>query len=248
MKYAIPVVTACLCCWAFMSFKPPFSSKAFNESITFHHVNLVCSAATDIGCGSRSKPILLDLEKEESIKEAWLNRTGTIVAIVWRENVEPRNDLVSAIFIKHGKSIETIEGSAYQEKFSSFQTEKWYQGTEVDQLSMEEAGRIASQFVNPLVVGGILSQEDAPKMHAEIEKYIQNEFMTLEDVSLLNTTTYYDGWEKAITKIGEKYVGAGNMPEIELCTPSSPSCKKESQTSCTKDKPSCCSKPTNQDR
>jgi hypothetical protein len=242
MKKLILILTVCcLCCWAFASFATP-SVEVSERIITFHQVNLVCSAATDIGCGSRSKPILLDLEKEEEIKEAWLNRPGTIVAIVWEDNVEPRRGIVSAIFKKHGKTIETLAGAVHQEQLASFRSDKWYRGAEVDQLSMEEAGRIASQFVDPLVAGGILSEEDAPKMHAEVEKFIQNEFMTLEDVSLLNTTTYYDGWEKEITKIGEKYVGAGNMPEMELCTPSSSSCKKESKASCTKDKSSCCSK------
>jgi hypothetical protein len=30
-----------------------------------------------------SEPLLVDLEQQWPIKEAWLNRTGTIVAIVW---------------------------------------------------------------------------------------------------------------------------------------------------------------------
>ena len=54
------------------------------ESITFYDVPLVCGAAPSIGCGSRAKPLLLDLERQPAIKEAWLNRTGTVVAIVWR--------------------------------------------------------------------------------------------------------------------------------------------------------------------
>jgi hypothetical protein len=54
------------------------------ETISFYDVPLVCGAAPSIGCGSRAKPLLLDLEQQTSIREAWLNRTGTIVAIVWR--------------------------------------------------------------------------------------------------------------------------------------------------------------------
>jgi hypothetical protein len=54
------------------------------ETITFYDVPLVCGAAPSIGCGSRAKPLIIDLEQQTQIKEAWLNRTGTIVAIVWR--------------------------------------------------------------------------------------------------------------------------------------------------------------------
>jgi hypothetical protein len=53
------------------------------EIITFYDVPLVCGAAPAIGCGSRAKPLLMDLEQRTAIKEAWLNRAGTIVAIVW---------------------------------------------------------------------------------------------------------------------------------------------------------------------
>src|SRR5262245_6392697 len=54
------------------------------KQITFYEVPLVCPAAPEIGCGSRSKPILLQLEQERTVSEAWLNRPGTIVAIVWK--------------------------------------------------------------------------------------------------------------------------------------------------------------------
>src|SRR5207249_11618195 len=45
---------------------------------------LVCPAAPQIGCGSASKPILLDLERQAGVHEAWLNRAGTIIAVVWK--------------------------------------------------------------------------------------------------------------------------------------------------------------------
>lgn len=237
------LATCCFCYWINTGFISP-SSEIPKDGITFHQVNLVCGAASDIGCGSRSKPILLDLEKEESIQEAWLNRAGTIVAVVWNNDIEPEVKIVPTIFKKHGKSMETLEGNAYQEQLASFKKDKWYRGTEVDELSMEEAGRIASQFVDPLVNGGILSEEDAAKMHADVEAYIQNEFMTLEDVNLLNTRAYYDGWAKEIIKIGEGYVGVGNMPEIEMQSPSNSSCEKDSKSCCSKTSQKACSSKT----
>jgi hypothetical protein len=54
------------------------------DHVTFYEVPLGCPAAPEIGCGSRSKPILLQLEGEKSVAEAWLNRPGTIMAVVWK--------------------------------------------------------------------------------------------------------------------------------------------------------------------
>ena len=235
------LAASCLSCWAFISVVSS-SFEVPKEGITFHEVQLVCAAATDIGCGSRSKPILLDLEKEATIKEAWLNRQGTVIAIVWEKEIEPNVKAVPSIFKKHGKPIETLKGSAYQEQLSSFKVDKWYKGVDVNELSMEEAGRIAHQIIDPIVKDGILSKDDAPKMIAEVETYIQKEFMTLEDVSLLSTTTYYDQWEKDIKIIGEKYIPKGKMPDIEMCSPTSSSCTKNGKATCTKNKKSCCSK------
>ena len=59
------------------------NTKAKNPVITFYKTPLVCNAAPEIGCGSRAKPALLELEKNPAVKEAWLNRPGTVVAIVW---------------------------------------------------------------------------------------------------------------------------------------------------------------------
>ena len=246
MKKGLLIVAAlaacCLCCWAFVS----AVSSSFDvpeEGITFHEVQLVCGAAPDIGCGSRSKPILLDLQKEPTITEAWLNRPGTVVAIVWQDDVEPNVRAVASIFRKHRKSFKTLKDEAYQEQLISFNNEQWYQGADVDQLSMEEAGRIATQIVDQLVADKILSDDKAPDMHADVEKYIQNEFIILEDVSLLNDPAYYAKWEKEIRRIGETYISADKMPDLETYSPYSPpgaSCKKGGKACCTEGQKGCC--------
>ena len=61
----------------------PLASAAENaaaapaDRITVFKAPLVCPAARQIGCGSASKPILLDLEQQPGVLEAWLNRAGT---------------------------------------------------------------------------------------------------------------------------------------------------------------------------
>jgi hypothetical protein len=41
-----------------------------SETITFYDVPLVCGAAPSIGCGSRAKPLLVDLEQQTPIEAA----------------------------------------------------------------------------------------------------------------------------------------------------------------------------------
>src|SRR6267154_1451094 len=57
--------------------------------VSFYEVPLVCPAAPQIGCGSAAKPLLLELERSDVVSEAWLNRAGTIMAIVWSELSKP---------------------------------------------------------------------------------------------------------------------------------------------------------------
>jgi len=67
------------------------------DRVSVFKVPLVCPAAPQIGCGSASKPILLDLEKQPGVAEAWLNRAGTIIAVVWKSdsNSETRRKIVA---------------------------------------------------------------------------------------------------------------------------------------------------------
>ena len=41
--------------------------SANNEITTLYDVSLVCGAAPAIGCGSRAKPLLMDLEEQSTI-------------------------------------------------------------------------------------------------------------------------------------------------------------------------------------
>ena len=49
---------------------------------------------------SRAKPFLMDLERQAVIDEAWLNRTGTIVAIVW-SGAAPAAEVAKLVFERH---------------------------------------------------------------------------------------------------------------------------------------------------
>ena len=86
-----------------------------NEIITFYDVPLVCGAAPAIGCGSRAKPLLIDLEQQTAIEEAWLNRAGTIVAIVWSGPIRTA-EVAKPIFEKH--EVSTRSGATTSQLLS----------------------------------------------------------------------------------------------------------------------------------
>jgi hypothetical protein len=95
-------------------------TKSTNQKIIAFYEPLVCGAAPSIGCGSRAKPLLIDLERQAPIKEAWLNRTGTIVAIVWRGQAR-MEEVGKPVFEKH--EIEFTERRDDKQTTGSFRIE-----------------------------------------------------------------------------------------------------------------------------
>jgi hypothetical protein len=121
-----------------------------SDNVAFYRVPLVCHAAPGIGCGSRSKPILLDLESRPIVKEAWLDRQGKTLAIVWkgRTGAAARAMVVVAVRTAHKLSAEELTGGARDTALESFHSGGgWHRGADVDRLSGEEAGIIADRLV-----------------------------------------------------------------------------------------------------
>ena len=131
------------------------------STASFFKVSLQCLAAPQIGCGSVSKPILLQLEKEEGVLEAWLNRAGTAIAVVWKAeaNAETRRSVTAELEEDHATE---IQGPSRDEALKDFLSGKgWYRGADVDRLSEEEAGIIAARFVRRVQAKTTLPKDKA---------------------------------------------------------------------------------------
>src|SRR5882724_7277384 len=118
-----------------------------SDRISVFKVPLVCPAAPQIGCGSASKPILLDLEKQPGVLEAWLNRAGTRIAVVWKpeSDADTRRKVIAELKEDHATE---LEGKSRDESVKDFLSGKsWYHGADVDRLSEEEADIIAARLV-----------------------------------------------------------------------------------------------------
>ena len=89
------------------------NASANDEIITFYDIPLVCGAAPAIGCGSRAKPLLMDLEQQSTIRESWLSRAGTIVAIVWSGPARIA-EIATPVFERHEVRAHGLENPFYR--------------------------------------------------------------------------------------------------------------------------------------
>jgi hypothetical protein len=131
----------------------PLASAAENaagvtaDRVSVFKAPLVCPAAPQIGCGGASKPILLDLEKQPGVLEAWLNRAGTRIAVVWKTDADAEARRSVATELKEDRITE-LEGKSREETVTDFLSGKgWYHAADVDRLSEEEADIIAARLV-----------------------------------------------------------------------------------------------------
>jgi len=140
-----------------------------SDRVSIFKVSLQCPAAPEIGCGSASKPILLELERNSAVEQAWLNRGGTLIAVVWKSqpneqmHQDVRSRLRDAGCCARDGAINEVQGDARDQALKEFQSgQVWYRGAEVDRLSEEEAGIIAARLVRRVEM-----QTTLPKGKAE---------------------------------------------------------------------------------
>lgn len=144
-------------------------SATENKSATPDHISvfkapLVCPAAPQIGCGSASKPVLLDLERQPGVLEAWLNRAGTKIAVIWKPDADAaiRDKIVAELKEDH---VTELDGKSRDEAINDFLSGKeWYHGADVDRLSEEEAGIIAARWVRRVETKTTLGQDKAERL------------------------------------------------------------------------------------
>jgi copper chaperone CopZ len=131
------------------------------DRISLFKVSLQCPAAPQIGCGSASKPILLDLESQPGVLEAWLNRAGTMIAVVWKpeSDAETRRNVTAELKEDHAAEIKRESRDEELKDFLS--GNGWYRGADVNRLSEEEAGIIAARLVRRVQAKTALAKNKA---------------------------------------------------------------------------------------
>ena len=216
-------------------------AKTGEPSVTFYRTPLVCNAAPDIGCGSRSKPILLELEKNPAVKEAWLNRPGTIIAIVWKDKAQTKN-VAEQIFDENNVSFKELNEKETAPYRKTFRKENlWYRGADVDMLSREEASTIAESSVKFALKNNLINTDESKKIRAEVEAYFKEELVKLRTNEQLNEDSQ-NKFKEALYNIAEKYIGKERTEKaMELYQKNcEKQCKKDGSCTTPGTKSDCC--------
>jgi hypothetical protein len=160
------------------------STKARADRISFFQVPLKCEAAPQIGCGSMSKPILIELERDPAIHEAWLNKTGTIIAIVGSDASSHGSisKAVESVLAKNGVSFNELTGDTHATELNSFTAgTDWYRGTDVDALSKIEARTIAQRIVHRVQASVALTPEKTAALEDGITNAFERRFLASDN-------------------------------------------------------------------
>ena len=155
-------------------------NKAPEPVITFYKVPLVCSKAPEIGCGSSSRPILTTLEKNPAVAEAWLNRQGTLIAVVWKERAQTEK-IVRPLFTEHDIPLSELnEKESKENKVHFREAGSWYKGGAVDLLSLEEAAKIMDFSLSWGTDKQLMTLEETEKIKADMTIYLKKEAIKVE--------------------------------------------------------------------
>jgi hypothetical protein len=137
----------------------------------FYRVGLICEAASELGCGIRAKPVLEKLEAHESISDAWLDASGSLLAIRWKSQpVEDAGILASAFTGEQCVSAERItDADECRALLNALALgDGWYQAAQVDRLSEEEAAVIAARVVRRVEAKTVLEADLAHRLMMSI--------------------------------------------------------------------------------
>src|SRR6266478_6085283 len=172
MKKAIVSVSACVLFWqcGLMAGTDVKASKegTSKKDLSLYQVPWRCPAALQIGCGSHAKPILLELEQNPGVSEAWLNRQGTAVAVVWKPDAKRKARRDAEKTLTEGTASK-LSGEARTKTLADFESGKgWYRGADVDRLSEEEAGVIATRWVRRVQAKTTLTEANAEGLRAAL--------------------------------------------------------------------------------
>ena len=191
--------------------------------VTFYKVPLVCSAAPNIGCGSKAKPVLKQLEQISYVAEAWLNHEGSVIAVVRKENANTYilEENATIIFTEQNMDVQKVSGKDYDKLLNDFKKrQNWLRPGDVDKLSMIEAGEIAARLAARVNVKTPLSSKISSSLKSDFEDIFKKTFINL-DVTNINkqseaaTNIILQSTRDKLLAIGKKYLNETQQDALE---------------------------------
>lgn len=193
-------------------------------NITFYKVPLACPAAPEIGCGSKARPVLTQIEqKKDIVAEAWLNKAGTVVGVVWKEGVSPEVRLASirSVFQSAGMEALMLTGSEHEGLLRSFQPKAgWYRGSDVRQLSLEESKIIAERLVNRVKGRIPLPEDRAQALRADLFAALKDRISKPYPPQATNekseeSQSLKKAMETNLVEVGSKHLSESELPALK---------------------------------
>jgi len=154
---------------------------ANDDRVLLFSVPLKCEAVPQIGCGSLSKPILLELQRQPDISEAWLNGTGTIMAVIGSDGADRKTlaSKVKSTLERSGTGGTELTGDEREAALKDFSLRTdWYRGADVDRLSRREAAVIAERLVRRVHAKVSLPESAARTLVTDLTQVVQNRFVS----------------------------------------------------------------------
>lgn len=157
----------------------PASAPSTVSHRTFYAVPLVCGAAPHIGCGSKAKPVLRDLERQPELRGAWLSRPGTVVAVEWAHLLGSgeRAAVLARVFVPAGIEVRELAERDEALMRSFGQRGEWLSAADVDRLSEEEAAVIAARLVHRIAKRVSLSPEKGDALKTAFTAALKDQFL-----------------------------------------------------------------------
>jgi hypothetical protein len=182
------------------------------DRVSVFQAPLQCPAAPQIGCGSRAKPMLLELEHDSNVSEAWLNRAGTKIAVVWKTESKAKARRSVVTKLKEQEATE-IKGRARDETITEFLSGNgWYRGADVDRLSEEEAGIIAARLVRRVEAKTTLPKEKAEALQRALADALRKRFT--DDKTNQNQNALLKS-EGGLQQVASQYLDADQVPVLK---------------------------------
>lgn len=118
----------------------------------------------------------MELEQDSSVSEAWLNRAGTKIAVVWNAASKPEARRTVATKLQAQDATE-VAGRSRDEAIAEFLSGAgWYRGKAVDRLSEEEAGIIAVRLVRRVQAKIALTGDPAEGLQRALAEALKQRF------------------------------------------------------------------------
>lgn len=148
------------------------------ERITIYSVPLRCPLVDGLGCGSAAKPVLSELEREPSVAEAWLNHSGTKVALVWKDNAGASERAKVIATVSKNTKLNELSDSERENALKDIQSgPRWYRARDVDELSGEEAENVTRRLLDSIDAAEPLPKHDRDLLLASFTATLKRRFV-----------------------------------------------------------------------